>query len=116
MCPLTIATACAEAESEQETSAIATIPEHDLRRAQEEDPVLGKVREFIITKRWPRSKSRDRRDDFTVLLKERKRLYVDNSGIMRSCRIIRKTATGAQLLLPKKFQPLVFNALFTPTR
>ena len=82
MCPLTIATACAKAESEQETSAVATIPEQDLRRAQEEDPVLGKVREFIITKRWPRTKSRDRRDDFTVLLKERKRLYVDNSGVM----------------------------------
>ena len=106
MCPLTIATACAEAESEQETSAVATIPEQDLRRAQEEDPVLGKVREFIITKRWPRTKSRDRRDDFTVLLKERKRLYVDNSGVMH-----RKTATGAQLLLPKKFQTLVFKEL-----
>lgn len=104
MCPVTISTACAQ--EERVTSPIATISEQDLKTAQEQDSVLGKVRNYIATKQWPQSKGKGRHDDLTVLTKERKKLYIDNNGL-----IYRKTAAGSQLLLPKTFHPLVYKEL-----
>ncbi|KAK7918699.1 hypothetical protein WMY93_009983 [Mugilogobius chulae] len=103
MCPVTISTACAQ--SECVTSSIATISEQDLKRAQEEDPAFRDVKNYIKTKQWPHSKGRGH-DELTVLKKEKKKLYIDNNGL-----VYRKTATGSQLLLPKVFHPLVYREL-----
>ncbi|CAL8342863.1 unnamed protein product [Arctogadus glacialis] len=79
MCPLTIATACAEAESEQETSAVATIPEHDLRRAQEEDPVLGK-KSFIYNQPLDTKSSETRKSILDRMMIHKRKRKSGSSG------------------------------------
>lgn len=103
MCPVTISTACSQ--SDCVTSPIATISPQDLEKAQENDPVFGKVKNYIVSKQWPQSKGRGQHDDLTVLKKEKKKLFIDNGLIYR------KTAAGSQLLLPKIFHALVFKEL-----
>lgn len=73
---------------------------------QKEDPAFGKVKNYIMTKQWPHSKGRGQHHELTVLPQERKKLYLDNNGL-----IYRKTAIGSQLLLPRTFHPLVYEEL-----
>lgn len=105
MCPLTIATACAE-EEDQVTSPITEISGSEMRKAQEEDTVIKRVRECIVTKQWPTVKRQEHQDDVAALMREKSRLYLDEDGIL-----FRKTATRSQLVLPSKFYPLIYREL-----
>lgn len=82
------------------------IPINDLKKAQEDDPVIGKVREYVITGQWPHLKGRDRRDDTSVLVRDRNKLYINGGGIL-----CRKTVARAQLVLPTTFHPLIYREL-----
>ena len=106
MCPVTIATACAEEDNERVSSPVDEISREDLKKAQEKDVVIGKVREYVVKRQWPSLKGRDRRDDTTVLIREKNRLYVDEDGILH-----RKAGTRAQLVLPKQFHQLIYKEL-----
>ena len=105
MCPLTIATACAEGE-DQVTSPITQIPQQEMKKAQEEDPVIKRVSECVMTKQWPSVKRQEQQDDVAALMREKSRLYMDEDGIL-----FRKTATRSQLVLPSKFHPLIYREL-----
>lgn len=106
MCPATITAACTDVEQERITSPVAEIPIENLKKAQEEDPVIGKVREYIITGQWPHLKGRDRRDDTCVLVRERNKLFVNEDGIL-----YRKSVARAQLVLPAAFHQLIYREL-----
>lgn len=105
MCPLTIATACA-AENDQVPSLRAEISRSDLKRAQEEDLVIKQVRECVMTKQWPSVKRQGKPDDVAALIRERRRLFINEDGIL-----FRKTASRSQLVLPKKFHPMIYREL-----
>lgn len=107
MCPVTIAAACTEHELERVTSPVAEISNENIKKAQEDDPVLGKVREYVITGRWPKLRGReDRRDDITILARERNKLYVNDDGVL-----YRKSVARAQLVLPAAFHQLIYKEL-----
>lgn len=72
LCPLTIATACAE-ESDQVPSPVEEFSCDDPRRAQEDDLVIRKIRECVMTKRWPSVKGKEQTDDLAALLREKSR-------------------------------------------
>lgn len=106
LCPVTITAVCADDEQERVTSPVAEISMETLRRAQEEDAVIGKVREYVMTGQWPRLGGRDRRDDISILVRDRNKLYVNEDGIL-----YRKSASRAQLVLPKTFHQLIYREL-----
>lgn len=85
LCPVTITAACADVEQERVTSPVAEISTETLKKAQEEDLVRGKVREYVITGKWPRLGGRDRRDDISVLVREKNKLYVNDNGSASAC-------------------------------
>ncbi|KAK0138039.1 Pro-Pol polyprotein [Merluccius polli] len=103
LCPSTIAAACADVEQERVTSPVAEISTEALKKAQEEDSVIGKVREYIVTGQWPRLGGRDRCDDISVLIRDRNKLYVNEDGIL-----YRKSVARAQLVLPKTFHQRIY--------
>lgn len=105
MCPATISTAC-DVEQERITSPVAELSTEKLKKAQEDDPVIGKVREYVITGQWPHLRERDRRDDTSILMRERNKLYVNENGIL-----YRKSVGRAQLVLPTTFHPLIYKEL-----
>lgn len=51
LCPLTIATMCA-GETDQMSSPVTEISHVELKKAQEEDSVLKRVRECVWTQQW----------------------------------------------------------------
>lgn len=59
-----------------------------------------------MTGQWPRLGGRDRRDDISVLVRDRNKLYVNKDGIL-----YRKSVAQAQLVLPKTFPQLIFREL-----
>lgn len=106
LCPATITAVCAEVEQVRVTSPVAEIPIEDLKKAQEDDPVIGKVWQYAMTGQWPHLKGRDRRDDTSVLVRERNRLYVSEDGIL-----YRKSPARAQLVLPATYHQLIYKEL-----
>ncbi|TWW74006.1 Retrovirus-related Pol polyprotein from transposon 297 [Takifugu flavidus] len=58
MCPATITAASTDVECERVASPVKEISIETLKKAQEEDPVIGKVREFVIKGQWPRLRDR----------------------------------------------------------
>ena len=98
LCPATITAACTDVEQERVAHPVAEIPLENLRKAQEDDPVIGKVRQYVMTGQWPRLEGRDRRDDISVLARERNKLYVNQDGIL-----YRKSVARTQLVLPTAF-------------
>lgn len=106
MCPATISTACADVELEGVTSPVVEISTEKLRKAQEVDPVIGKVREYVRTGKWPPLRGRDRRDGITVLATEKSKLYISENGIL-----YRQTVTRDQLVLPTEFHQLIYKEL-----
>ncbi|TWW57317.1 Retrovirus-related Pol polyprotein from transposon 297 [Takifugu flavidus] len=104
MCPATITAASTDVECERVASPVKEISIETLKKAQEEDPVIGKVREFVIKGQWPRL--RDRQDSISALIREKTKLYVNKDGIL-----YRKSVTRNQLVLPKVFHPLIYKEL-----
>lgn len=105
MCPATISTAC-DVRQERITSPVAELSTEKLKKAQEDDPVLGKVREYVITGQWPRLRERHQRDDTSTLMRERNKLYVKEDGIL-----YQKSVGRAQLVLPTTFHQLIYKEL-----
>lgn len=83
MCPATVTAACTDVEQERITSPVAEIHIENLKKAQEDDPVIGKVQECVMTGQWPHLRGRDRRDDTSVLVRERNNEYMSTK--MVSC-------------------------------
>lgn len=106
MCPATINTICTNVEFEQITSPVAEIPVAELRKAQGDDPVIGKVRKYVMEGQWPHLSGMNWRDGTSVLARERRKLYVSKDGIL-----YRKSATRTQLVLPTVFHQLVYREL-----
>lgn len=52
-CPITISTLISEAHLE--AISVAEIPKTVLKRAQEEDSVIGQVLHYVLSKQWPKS-------------------------------------------------------------
>ena len=98
-----ITTACANLEQEQVPSLVAEISREKLKKAQEGNPVIGKVREYVTTGQWPHPRGRDQRD---VLVREINKLFVNKDGIL-----YRKPAVQAQLVLPVTFHQLIYREL-----
>ncbi|KAK3575427.1 hypothetical protein QTP86_026498 [Hemibagrus guttatus] len=106
MCPITLATICSEADQEQDKRQMTKVTPEELKWAQDKDPVLGKVREYVIADSWPRSGRRDRSDGLTVLYRQRGKLCLDEEGIL-----CRQSAGRTQIVLPRKYLQLVFKEL-----
>lgn len=106
MCPVTINAACTDVEWERVTSPVAEISKETLKRAQEDDPVIGKVQEHVMTGQWPYLRGRDRRDDISILVKDKNKLFVNEEGIL-----YRKSAARAQLVPPKTLHQLIYREL-----
>lgn len=106
MCPITLATIGSEAEQDQGATQETKVTPEELRGVQEKDTVLGKVREYVLAKRWPKLVGRDRRDEVTVLYRQRNRLVVDEEGVL-----CRQSAGRTQTVLPRKYRQLVFKEL-----
>lgn len=85
---------------------MSKVTPEELTTAQEQDAVLGKVREYILAERWPRLVGRDRHDELTVLYRQRNRLYLDEDGIL-----CRQSAGQSQIVLPRKYLQMVFKEL-----
>uniref|UniRef100_A0A3B3IJJ6 Gypsy retrotransposon integrase-like protein 1 n=2 Tax=Oryzias latipes TaxID=8090 RepID=A0A3B3IJJ6_ORYLA len=106
LCSATITTACSDGEYEKALRSVAEISLQTIKKAQEEDPVIGKVKNYVVKGQWPRFNKRNWRDDISVLTREMKKLFVDEDGIL-----YRKSATKVQLVLPKVFHQVVFKEL-----
>lgn len=85
---------------------VTQISKETLKKAQEDDPVIGRVREYVMTGQWPPWRGRDRGEDTSVLSQEKSKLYLDKDNIL-----YRKSAARAQLVLPTKFHQLVYKEL-----
>lgn len=87
--------------------SIQTIPREDIRRAQENDPVIGRVLQYLLREQRPSEEERRREHgDVVVLLREWERLCIEPDGTL-----FRKTASRSQLVLPKEYRPLVYKEL-----
>ncbi|XP_039866235.1 uncharacterized protein LOC120720578 [Simochromis diagramma] len=106
LCPATITTACADVELERVMAPVTQISKETLKKAQEDDPVIGRVRDWVMTGQWPPWRGRDRGEDTSVLSREKSKLYLDKDDIL-----YRKSAARAQLVLPTKFHQLVYKEL-----
>lgn len=106
MCAATITAACTDVENEKVASPVKEITTETLKKAQEDDPVIGKVRQYVINGQWPHLRRRDRRDGTFVLIRDKNKLHVNTDGIL-----FRKTMTQNQLMLPKIFHQLIYKEL-----
>ncbi|KAL6463236.1 hypothetical protein MHYP_G00276270 [Metynnis hypsauchen] len=104
LCPATILTAMKVQDSEQPISPATTISPQTLKTAQEADPVLHNVRQYVATGQWPQR--RDAHREIAVFAREKGKLVMDENGVLR-----RQTATRSQLVLPKKVLPLIYREL-----
>lgn len=103
LCPVTISTLISEAD--QEVSSIAVIPKTVLKKAQEEDTVIGDVLRYVKSKQWPRS-GKQLNTKIAALVREKHKLQMADDGLL-----YRKTTSRNQLLLPQKFHRLVYKEL-----
>ncbi|KAK0153418.1 hypothetical protein N1851_004927 [Merluccius polli] len=62
LCPLTIAAAIAEVSSDPQIDTFTQISPKDLRAAQDEDPLLQRVKRCVAKQQWPRIKEAHRRE------------------------------------------------------
>uniref|UniRef100_A0A8B9JBA5 Gypsy retrotransposon integrase-like protein 1 n=1 Tax=Astyanax mexicanus TaxID=7994 RepID=A0A8B9JBA5_ASTMX len=81
----------------------------ELRLAQENDPVIGKVRQAVLRGEWPSSSS-DVGPEFALFRREEKKLSIVD-GVLH-----RKTSkageeTGLQLVLPEQYREKVLKSL-----
>lgn len=106
MCPLSIATLVAEGSQENSAYPISELSKEQLREAQEEDLVLGKVWEYVKRGQWPNLKGRQVHEDIRIKAREKNKLCFGEDGIL-----YRKTMTRHQLVLPKEFIQLVYKEL-----
>lgn len=106
MCPVTIKAACTDVKRERVASPVKEITIETLKKAQEDDSIIGRAREYVIKGQWPTLRERDRRDDICALMREKNKLYVNKDGIL-----YRKSATRDQLVLPKAFHQLIYKEL-----
>lgn len=104
LCPVTIQTAIAQQNDEPLVDPVEMIPPSALRVAQEEDPVIRQVRQYVARDQWP--KVRKVHSEIAAFAREKSRLILDNDGVL-----LRKTATRSQLIIPKKFHPLLYREL-----
>lgn len=104
LCPLTISTVLAE-ENEEVSMSGLELPKAYLKKAQEEDSVIGEVLEYVHSNHWPKGGKRVNKD-IAALVRERQEMQLDDEGLL-----YRKTANRSQLLLPKKFHGLVYKEL-----
>ncbi|KAL6480097.1 hypothetical protein MHYP_G00111300 [Metynnis hypsauchen] len=107
LCPATILTAMKAQDSEQPTLTLTpatTISPQTLKTAQEADPVLHNVWQYVTTGQWPQR--RDAHRDIAVFAREKRKLVMDENGVLRW-----QTATSSQLVLPKKGLPLIYREL-----
>lgn len=105
MCPATITIACTEGGQEQVSSPVAEIPLENLVKAQEDDPVIGPVREYVRTGKWPRLKGRGWHDDVSVLRRARSKIEIVEGLLYR------KSVARSQLVLPTLFHKLIYKEL-----
>lgn len=106
LCPLTISTVLAQ-ENEEVSMSGLELTKTDLKQAQEEDPVIGEVRKYVISNHWPKVGRRAGNKDVAALVREKQKLHIDDDDGL----LYRKTASRSQLLLPKKFHGLVYKEL-----
>lgn len=85
MCPLSIATLVAEGIQEHSASPVSELSKEQLREAQEEDLVLGKVREYVTKGQWPNLKGHK---DVRIMAREKNKLCVHY--ITKVCSLKRK--------------------------
>ena len=79
----------------------------DIRQAQMEDSVIGKVYSFIKADKRPTVNERAREPTNTQsLLHEWQRLSIDSDGVLR-----RKSGARDQIILPKKYHAMVLREL-----
>ncbi|XP_078798076.1 uncharacterized protein LOC111946953 isoform X1 [Oryzias latipes] len=103
LCPVTISSLISE--TEQAVTSIAELPKTVLRRAQEEDAVLGDVVRYVESNQWPKSGKR-LNSKVAALFREKHKLKKGEDGL-----IYRQTASRTQLLLPQKYHKLVYKEL-----
>ncbi|KAK2840955.1 hypothetical protein Q7C36_012534 [Tachysurus vachellii] len=82
MCPIALAKVCSLVEQEQGEEQMAKEATEELKEAQEKDPVLRRVQEYVMTDHWPKLMRRDRDKEVTVLYRQRSKLYLDEEGIL----------------------------------
>lgn len=84
---------------------MAEIPKTVLKRAQEEDAVIGEVLRYVVTKQWPKG-GKQLSNKTAEVIRQKHKLYIGDQGLL-----YRKTASHDQLLLPHKFHKLVYKEL-----
>uniref|UniRef100_A0A8C6Q036 Gypsy retrotransposon integrase-like protein 1 n=2 Tax=Nothobranchius furzeri TaxID=105023 RepID=A0A8C6Q036_NOTFU len=105
LCPAVINQLITE-EDKAVVTSVSQISKEALRQAQQDDPVIGEVLQWVTTKEMPKSWRHKGSGGITALMRQKHRLYVDKDGLLH-----RKTANCSQLLLPKKYHPLIFKEL-----
>ena len=83
-----------------------------LSKAQDDDPIVGPVKELVLHNRRPAVQDLKRyAPDSKVLLREWSKLSIDSDGLLR--RVISQPREGIikQLVLPQKYQGLVMKEL-----
>ncbi|GAA6100329.1 uncharacterized protein LOC109201851 [Tachysurus ichikawai] len=85
---------------------MAKVTTKELKEVQEKDPVLKRVREYVMTDHWPKLMRRDRDNEVTVLYRQRSKLYLDEEGILR-----RQSAWRTQIVLPSKYLQFILKEL-----
>lgn len=107
MCPVTITTAIVQDGSVNLPSPVAVITKEAMRKAQEDDPVIGTVLRFKTKKQRPPERGKKGVPDNTAtLMREWNKLSIDENGILH-----RKTDSRSQLVLPKKFHQDIYKQL-----
>ena len=88
-------------------NSIQTFDMADVRQAQVDDPVTGKVYEFVQGKARPTaSQTAEESPDVILLLHEWFKLYIDKEGVLR-----RKNGDQHQIVLPRKYHRTVLIEL-----
>ena len=79
----------------------------DIRKAQKDDPTIGKVYSLVKNKQRPHaSQHRLQTPDVKLLLHEWTKLFIDGDGPLR-----RKTDSATQIILPRKYHVIVLREL-----
>ena len=82
------------------------IDQHKLRVAQQDDPAIGPVMRWKLSGRKPSPAERQKElHETNALLFDWKKLAI-NKGIL-----LRKTGTRSQIVLPRKYRPVVYQEL-----
>ena len=93
--------------TKQDHSVLNTITPRDILQAQQHDPVIAPALRFKLNGTKPsKAEILNASPDFRILMRDWDKLYISQEGIL-----YRKTSDNNQLLLPKKFHPLVYQEL-----